>query len=101
MDIRLAASKSNVHQVKTCLNFSASIVHGWTKVAEWEGGGRGRDGAAGALALALEVPKLCSVLLAKLLPGQLYHEKQKFAVKAKVNAASNSSSSSSNNTVEH
>lgn len=101
MDIRLAASKSNVHQVKTCLNFSASIVHGWTKVAE-RGEGRERDGAAGALALALEVPKLCSVLLAKLLPGQLYHEKQKFAVKAKVNAASNrSSSSSSNNTVGH
>lgn len=66
----------------------------------WQKAGRGRDGAAGALALALEVPKLCCVLLAKLLPGQLYHEKQKFAVKAKVNAASNSSSSN-NNTVGH
>lgn len=51
----------------------------------WRRGGR--HGAAGALAIALEVPKLCCVLLAKLLPGPLYHEKQKFAVKAKVNAA--------------
>lgn len=64
----------------------------------WQRGGRERNGAAGALALALEVPKLYCVLLAKLLPGQLYHEKQKFAVKAKVNAAS---SSNSNNTVGH
>lgn len=84
---------------KLALTFLQALCMDGRRWQRGRGEVRGRDGAAGALALALEVPKLCCVLLAKLLPGQLYHEKQKFAVKAKVNAASNSSNS--NNTVGH